>query len=359
MHLIEKADKFLEKFVYKKHIKIEIYCLLYNIGLCLSLFLFDNFLLYRTISVTLIIGNIYSILFETLRYTTVNDSTYAKFKIIYSINLILFIIFPYNSFIIIGFFIIPYSIYFLNLADHYLGVDNLHWPYILHLLYGEILFCLAFIIKKYVDIFNNCPLNPNTLIFLQPFTLAIAVNVVATDLVDLRFIFKAKSYRDYIASCYDILTEIPGRGGLFKIFGEHKIKAIAMIDIDFFKKINDTYGHDAGDAVLKQIANKLYSLTKDTLDVFACRWGGEEFVIAGTSYEIVRFACVELLKDLRTNPVKITDDVSLIKTLSCGIAKKRDDESVDALICRADDQCYLAKEKGRNQIRYDNKELLC
>ncbi len=359
MYLIDKADKFLERFIYKKHIKLELYCLLYNLGLCLSLFIFKNFFLYRIIGALLVVYNIYLIFFEALRYTTVNDSTYTKFKIIYTLNIILFIIFPFNSLTIIGFFIIPYAIYFMNLSDHYLGIDNLHWPYILHLLYGGILFCLAFVIKEYINIFSDYPLNPNTLVFLQPFTLAIAVNEVATELVDLRFIFKAKSYRDYIASCYDSLTGIPGRGGLFKIFGEEHIKAVAMIDIDYFKKVNDTFGHDVGDIVLKQIANRMNDITKSTLEVFACRWGGEEFVIAGTSYEIVRYVCVELLEKMRNQPLNISKDILLTKTLSCGIAVKNDTESVDALICRADDQCYLAKENGRNQIRYNNKELLC
>lgn len=359
MYLIDKANKFLERFIYKKHIKLELYCLLYNLGLCISLLVFKNFFVYRLIGIFLVVYNIILLVYESSRYATVNDSTYRKFKIIYTLNLILFIVFPYNSFTIIGFFIVPYAIYFMNLSDHYLGIDNLHWPYILHLLYGGILFCFAFVAKAYLDIYNVHPLNPNTLIFLQPFTLAIAVNEVATELVDLRFIFKAKSYRDFVASCYDPLTEIPVRTGLFKLFGEEHIKAVAMLDIDYFKKVNDTFGHDAGDRVLKQIATRMNDITKNTLEVFACRWGGEEFIIAGTSYELVRYVCVELLEKMRNQPLQITDEVLLTKTLSCGIAVKNDAESVDALICRADDQCYLAKESGRNQIRFDGKELLC
>ena len=360
MYLIDKANRFLERFIYKKHVKLDLYCLLYNLGLCLSLFIFDNYILYKVLSVVILAYNIYLLLFETLRYSTVNDSTYAKFKIIYTINVILFIIFPYNSLLIVGFFIIPYAIYFMNLADYYLGIDNLHWPYILHLLYGGIIFCIVFVIKEYANLIVDYPiLNPKTLIFLQPFTLALAVNEVATELIDLRFIFRAKAYKDYIASCYDTLTDLPGRGGLFKIFGTNHIKALAMVDIDYFKKVNDSFGHDTGDLVLKQIADRLNDIVKSNSNLFACRWGGEEFVIASTDTDSLKWACIDLVDQMRNQPLDAGDDIYIIKTLSCGIATRLENESIDDLINKADEQCYLSKEKGRNQIHYNGEELVC
>jgi two-component system cell cycle response regulator len=213
------------------------------------------------------------------------------------------------------------------------------------------------VLKENIPLFRDVELNYYSKIFLKSFSLAVAAGEISTELVDIRFLLKAKTYKEYILSCFDELTEIPARRGFSKLYNFDKVKAIAVLDIDHFKKVNDEYGHDVGDVVLKEFATRLKDLTSGTMDLFVCRWGGEEFVIFGTSYEIVRFACVELAIAMRSNPIIVSEDLSLTKTFSCGISLREEDESFSSLFNKADAQCYMAKENGRNQIYFNGKKL--
>ena len=354
---INKADKFLEKFLYKKQIKIDLYCILYSIGLSLSIWLYENPLSIRILCLVLLLFNIGMTYIELHSYGAVNESTYIKFKSIYSIALIIFMVFPYDSLAMCALFVIPLCIYFLNLTEMYLGNDSLHWPYIFHLLSGGILFAITFFLKEFVSGLQIWNIDKNTLILLRPFTLAMSVNLIATELVDLRFVFKAKTYRDKIAACYDVLTKLPGRGGLISMIDEKRVTAVAMIDLDHFKEVNDTYGHDKGDLVLIQLANKMATLASNNGKLFVCRWGGEEFVALGEKFEDLYDFCKALQKEVRECPFEIEEHLQITKTISCGIADRDGLENLSNIIVRADDQCYIAKNNGRNQIRYKGEIL--
>ncbi len=125
--------------------------------------------------------------------------------------------------------------------------------------------------------------------------------------------------------------------------------SIAIIDFDHFKRINDRFGHQAGDDALKAFASIAQREARDE-DLFA-RWGGEEF-IAGlpctTSAEAVKIMD-RLASQLRN--VIISDDESAPKlTISVGVAQLHHDESISSLLSRADDAMYLAKSSGRDHI---------
>lgn len=139
----------------------------------------------------------------------------------------------------------------------------------------------------------------------------------------------------------------------------HKSKFVAlMIDIDHFKLYNDTFGHQAGDIVLRNLAEVLKKNTRSS-DVVA-RYGGEEFVIVCP--ELEKEMGVALAEKLRTmvanSPLTAGKDLPDKKiTISVGIAAyPQDGDSPDNLISNADGALYEAKENGRNQVRvYMNK----
>lgn len=125
---------------------------------------------------------------------------------------------------------------------------------------------------------------------------------------------------------------------------------VAMVDVDFFKRVNDSFGHQAGDAVLVGLAREAALALRKT-DIIA-RWGGEEFLVLlpSTTNEFAKTPLTRLSHQLahRDWAGALPADTQI--TLSIGIAESVPDESLDALIARADQALYAAKSSGRNRI---------
>lgn len=122
--------------------------------------------------------------------------------------------------------------------------------------------------------------------------------------------------------------------------------AVIMLDIDHFKSINDRFGHEAGDRVLKSICRRLTQRLR-RIDVF-CRLGGEEFIVLcpSTDGEQARVLADALWRELRREPVEGVGAVSA----SFGIASWREGEGADALLRRVDAGVYAAKLGGRDRV---------
>lgn len=132
---------------------------------------------------------------------------------------------------------------------------------------------------------------------------------------------------------------------------ENRHLGVLMADIDHFKKVNDTYGHQVGDEVIKTVANVLLESVRKS-DI-AARVGGEEFLIlfdngdAGVVYEIAK----RIRDKIETTPLKIADFDTFHVTISlgfCSVIPK--EESLEQLLKRADDALYRAKKEGRNRV---------
>lgn len=126
---------------------------------------------------------------------------------------------------------------------------------------------------------------------------------------------------------------------------------LAIADIDFFKKVNDTYGHIAGDEVLVSVAQ----IMKKSMagKGFAARWGGEEFlfVYTGCDMETTLTYLEMLVEAIREMRVEY-DDKAIKITISIGVATGNGD-SVDKVLCTADDRLYHAKKEGRDRVVSD------
>ena len=126
---------------------------------------------------------------------------------------------------------------------------------------------------------------------------------------------------------------------------------LIMIDIDHFKEVNDQYGHQVGDIVLKAVTNTL-SHNIRAIDLLA-RYGGEEFalLVSNISLEEVKVIADRLRINVEQLKMKIPDsDEVVIKTISMGVAEYKEKESVTQLIDRADKALYAAKASGRNKV---------
>jgi two-component system, cell cycle response regulator len=130
--------------------------------------------------------------------------------------------------------------------------------------------------------------------------------------------------------------------------------SVLFTDIDYFKSINDTYGHDAGDAVLREFAARCRRNTRG-IDL-ACRFGGEEFVIIMPDTDIVRaFQVGERLRTyIAAEPFQLNSNTRLRVTASVGLATlEHTDDTVEMLFKRADKALYAAKREGRNRVVAD------
>jgi diguanylate cyclase len=157
-------------------------------------------------------------------------------------------------------------------------------------------------------------------------------------------------------SARDPLTQLPNRQGFDQRLKEELMRSIryrqplsiALIDIDFFKRINDEFGHLAGDKVLKILAKEMKSQVRQS--DYLARFGGEEFVLilpqtdaiqAELALEKMRLHISQCPFNFQGNPVQIT--------ISTGIAQHDGEEPSDLMVHRADKALYQSKEAGRNR----------
>ncbi len=152
----------------------------------------------------------------------------------------------------------------------------------------------------------------------------------------------------------DVLTNLINRRELMRLF-EHELSvtkryrsdlSIAILDIDYFKKVNDTYGHQEGDNVLIEVAKTLKDSIRETDTVG--RYGGEEFLIIMP--QTSRENAYNIIERCRLSIESLVIGEAKIKiTISAGISALKDD-NIDLTIATADDNLYKAKLSGRNRI---------
>jgi diguanylate cyclase (GGDEF)-like protein len=161
----------------------------------------------------------------------------------------------------------------------------------------------------------------------------------------------------------DSLTGVYNHGHFLKKFAKQAADAsvnntplsVIMLDIDFFKQYNDTYGHLVGDRILKTLCTAIKHYIKQSDAVG--RWGGEEFVISlpGASGPEARQVAERIGQTMATLRVQDRDQKTIpVPTVSQGIATYPvEADEIYRLIDLADRRLYIAKERGRNQIEPD------
>jgi diguanylate cyclase (GGDEF)-like protein/PAS domain S-box-containing protein len=159
---------------------------------------------------------------------------------------------------------------------------------------------------------------------------------------------------------FDFLTELPNRQ-MFHDRLDHEVKitnrtkhplALILLDLDHFKEVNDTLGHDMGDELLVQTASRLKSCVRETDTV--ARLGGDEFIIILCDLDkpdVVQRVCLDILQKLR-EPYYLNTEVAYISA-SIGVTiYPQDAQDIDTLIKNADQAMYNAKSQGRDRFSY-------
>ena len=135
---------------------------------------------------------------------------------------------------------------------------------------------------------------------------------------------------------------------LQKVQTAKTVLSLIMIDIDFFKKVNDTYGHAVGDLVLKEAAAVIHDSLDEDREEIAGRWGGEEFLVLLPSTTLQEAA--NLAEEIRRTFANHVFPQAGHQTLSLGVTCTYGDEDENKLFIRVDDALYRAKTGGRNQV---------
>jgi diguanylate cyclase (GGDEF)-like protein len=162
--------------------------------------------------------------------------------------------------------------------------------------------------------------------------------------------------QNYKIAHKDELTGLPNRRAFFEAARQLQTRAhfvgrpffCAIADIDNFKRVNDSHGHDVGDHVLREIAVRLNAKVPE--DCLVARLGGEEFSIAGMfSSEVVAYRALgRLVRDVAAEPIQ-TPIGELTVTISLGYCKDHYSREISTLLSRADKGLYAAKRFGKNR----------
>ena len=218
-------------------------------------------------------------------------------------------------------------------------------------------FCLLVFVGLHVLLPKQTSVQPfgqyQQLVFI--FIVLVAAMSLMTALVVIKSIFiKQRRKLEKLAN-FDALTGLHNRR-FFNTFldiqktiakREKSTFCVALGDIDHFKSINDTYGHDIGDEVLIEVSKRLN--LKLRIDDGICRWGGEEFIVFLPFVNLKQG--VPLVNKMRAALSNETFTVHNIRvTMSFGVAESDGHEKVNDVIKRADQLLYLAKEAGRNTV---------
>ena len=188
-----------------------------------------------------------------------------------------------------------------------------------------------------------------------------AMQVVLEDFTDKVEFEKALEYR----ASHDQLTDLYNRSAVYDWLDEHLKSSddifCILMDIDDFKKVNDTHGHQVGDQVIQSLSSIIKN-TVENLEGVAGRWGGEEFIIflPNTSFTKTEFIAESIRSDFNKVQYLPSTKKAFNASVSIGISSHNSyDEmiSIDELIKKADKYLYLAKAQGKNCLVSDQSKL--
>ncbi|WP_304544349.1 diguanylate cyclase [Sulfurimonas microaerophilic] len=176
------------------------------------------------------------------------------------------------------------------------------------------------------------------------------------ELQEINSILKAQNQEYELLASIDPLTKLYNRYKFKQLFNSSLetmlqragVMSLVLLDIDFFKKVNDQYGHNVGDDVLRKISELLKNETRE-VDI-VCRWGGEEFIILFPTVDLEQ-AC-SIAEKIRGKIEQLQIDVVGQVTASFGIAEVSQKVFLEDVVAKADDALYKAKSAGRNKVMW-------
>ena len=190
--------------------------------------------------------------------------------------------------------------------------------------------------------------------FVAVFTIVIFFSTLVNQIKHLEYLRIHQNKELEKLSKTDALTGLANRRSIEERYMGAELEqaeyAVILGDIDDFKKVNDTYGHNVGDQVLKEVAEVLKKAVrgKDTV----CRWGGEEILLflPGCPLDNAKYRAEDILKNIRELDLKAQDGRIFHITMTLGVAVSGGTERFMEVVKKADDRMYEGKRNGKDQV---------
>lgn len=214
-------------------------------------------------------------------------------------------------------------------------------------------------IERVINAYHTTLQSLDAVYWIMGITLALVVMLsVQFFILWTKALEDAKEEAELLAR-YDYLTGLYNRRAFFEFARAIDIQAnryerpysLSLMDLDYFKSVNDNWGHDVGDAALKALSQVMIEQTRE-VDVLA-RFGGEEFVLLmpDTDLEQARITAERIRKGVENHTLRNKDGEAIQVTISSGLASQSlNKDNVEDVINRADEALYKAKESGRNKV---------
>lgn len=219
-------------------------------------------------------------------------------------------------------------------------------------------------IKKYIpELDSHLLIKADLADFTQQeyrvFYFNLVVSLLVTAIISIMILFMFKRYNRKLENLAqkDSLTEIANRRSFNSVFEKafhfsnrhDRQLSVMFLDIDDFKHINDNLGHQAGDAVLKRIADILTERLRLS-DVIA-RWGGEEFIVGLLNTDLADAETIaETIRQIFESDLTLQSIAKRSVTASFGVTSLLKEDSFDGILSRVDDAMYLSKQSGKNKV---------
>lgn len=216
--------------------------------------------------------------------------------------------------------------------------------------------------KGPLDLISGPDMVFNKMLVLHLFLLTVACVTVSGSLMLESNIKLLKQLRDHETYLKDLaekdpLTGLLNRRGLYRAlqvyFDEGKPFSVILLDVDYFKKYNDLYGHTRGDECLVDVSNALFETKREKNSLILARLGGEEFLIVVPmgGEKRTRVIAEKALQNIREKAISHASSDKGIVTASAGVSVSlKDEKDIAPLLQRADLALYESKNRGRNQV---------
>jgi len=184
---------------------------------------------------------------------------------------------------------------------------------------------------------------------------AVLMKEYQNELSEINVMLKNQNVKYETMASTDFLTGLYNRSKFTQLYlsayqtmiQRHNDMSLILLDIDFFKNVNDNFGHNLGDKVLIQISHILLRTLRN-IDV-VCRWGGEEFIVLLPTADIENATI--LAEKIRSNIEEFDIDVVGHVSASFGVSQVKEGDNMNEAVQRADEALYLAKDSGRNCVK--------